>query len=93
MSRKEDTNGVTGRLEEPTPLKRLARILYEEMEHLDPGCEPYVEWEDLRWRDKELYTSCVERLLQETDLVHKHLANNDVVSRHPQTCKKLNDHI
>ena len=47
---------------EETELHRLARILYEKMDALDPDDEQ-VKWDDLNdWR-KEFYIACVEAVL------------------------------
>ena len=46
----------------------LGRILYEELERLDPGSEEYVEWEDLIDRDRTLYKLCIRRLSLDHDM-------------------------
>ena len=43
---------------------RLARVLYDEMERLDPSQED-IEWDALSDRDRRFYELCVERLLAE----------------------------
>lgn len=48
------------------PVVRLAKCLYEEMEHLDPPSGPEaVEWSDLPSRTRVFYCLCVARLFRE----------------------------
>jgi hypothetical protein len=47
------------------PINRLARALYEEMEHLDPGVGDYVEWDALSEREHQFYLLCVKAVIME----------------------------
>jgi hypothetical protein len=47
-----------------TPLNRVARCLYETMEHLDPSPGDLLEWAALSDRDREFYQLTARRLLQ-----------------------------
>lgn len=54
--------------------ERLARRLYERMEHLDPSLEE-VAWDDLLAREKDLYILCVRSLFQERSLVKEYISD------------------
>ena len=66
------------------PVRALARLLYEEMEFLGPSSpEPLTDWDHLTEWQHSLYVNCVERLLEEGELIDRarQLANDDVVAR------------
>lgn len=56
--------------------RQLARILFEEMERLDPGCCGGGLWDDLPQRDMAFYVSCVEKLLENDDLIARAQRND-----------------
>lgn len=58
----------------------LARVLYEKMEHLDPGSGGGLYWDELTERDVDFYALCVEALIRQSDLVRRALADDDVIS-------------
>jgi hypothetical protein len=72
-----DLSGIHGE-----PVMELARILYEKMEHLDPGSGGGSPWEELPERDMHFYAICVEAIIDQSTLVRRALANNDMVDRH-----------
>jgi hypothetical protein len=50
----------------------LAQILYKEMEFLGPSSpEPLVEWDKLTQWQRSLCVNCVERLLEEGELIER----------------------
>ena len=64
------------------PVNRLARILYEEMERLDPGYDEYVPWSNLRERDKTFYALSVQALLRQRAIIKAALSSDQEVPRH-----------
>ena len=64
------------------PIVRLGRVLYEAMEHLDPGFDDYVKWDDSSEREREFCVLCVKAILQQRALVDAALASDNHVSRH-----------
>ena len=59
----------------------LGRVLYEKMEHLDPGAGKFVEWDELTIRQREFYSLCAEAILRERELVERalHCASDNVI--------------
>jgi hypothetical protein len=51
------------------PIERLGKLLYEEMEHLDPGAGDYIDWDSLTDRQRDFYLLLVGSLLSERELV------------------------
>jgi hypothetical protein len=49
----------------PDNLDRLARALFEKMEHLDPSEQGDVGWEGLSMFEREFYQACVAAILLE----------------------------
>jgi hypothetical protein len=49
----------------PSPVIRLAKVLYEEMEFLDPSLGDEVAWDSLPLRKRTFYCLCVARLIRE----------------------------
>lgn len=62
----------------PTVLE-LARVLYEEMEHLEPGCCGGRGWNDLEPYQVDFYSMCVKEMLAEKSLIHRAMLENDMV--------------
>jgi hypothetical protein len=56
---------------------QLARVLYDEMENLDPGGDDYVAWNNLTDLEREFYRQCVKAILAHRDLVSVCLSRND----------------
>jgi hypothetical protein len=71
------------------PVMELARILYEKMEHLDPGSGGGSSWDDLPDFDVEFYALSVEEIIKNASLVLRALSDYDVVVRHPKLPKKM----
>ena len=72
--------------EEFSHVESLGRILYEEMEFLAPSSpERLIEWAELTQWQRSLYTNCVERLLNEGELIDRarKLADHDAITRAP----------
>jgi hypothetical protein len=69
--------GMTG----PESLERLARVLQEKMEDLDP-CDGR-EWDELTDHEREFYRQCVKHILMERKhvLCALPLADNDPILR------------
>ena len=68
------------------PLEALGKLLYEELELSAPSSpSPFVEWGELTELQRSLYVNCVERLLEQGELVERarQLSDDDVVSRRP----------
>ena len=65
----------------------LARILFEKMEHLDPGSAGGFLWEELSPREIEYHALCVEAILERASLVRLALADDDVVFRQPHAAE------
>ncbi len=84
-----EINNETVRGSHSPAVMELARILYEKMEHLDPGSCGGSEWAVLPAKDVELYALCVEELIENASLVIRALADYDVVLRHPKLPKKV----
>ena len=59
----------------------LARVLYEKMEHLDPGSGGGTSWDELPDRDVEFYALCVEAIIESGSLTRRALADYDVICR------------
>ena len=63
-------------------LGELGRILFEEMERLAPSSPMSLScWDKIGNWERELYVNCVERLVEERELVQRalHLADNNAV--------------
>ena len=55
-----------------TAAELLAQILFEELDRLAPGSPDLAfEWDKMPECDRLLYVSCVNRLLEERDLICK----------------------
>jgi hypothetical protein len=59
----------------------LARVLYEKMEHLDPGSGGGFDWDELPARDVEYYALCVESILERESLVRASLTDDHMINR------------
>jgi hypothetical protein len=57
----------------------LARLLYETMEHLDPGSGGGSSWGELPDRDVEFYALSVEALIEARSVVQRALADDDMI--------------
>jgi hypothetical protein len=63
------------------PVLELARVLYEEMERLDPGSCGGSSWDELPPHDVGYYTWCIEALLENRSLIERALSDNYMVRR------------
>jgi len=70
-------------------LIELARILYEKMEHLDPGCCGGADWEDLPEFDIGLYAIAVREILSRPDLIILALRDHDMERWRAELGEKL----
>jgi hypothetical protein len=57
----------------------LAKLLYEKMEHLDPGSGGGSSWDELPARDVEFYALLIEHLIEDRSVLQRALADDDVV--------------
>lgn len=67
--------------------EKLSRVLYETLEHLDPGCDESLEWEALPPRDRELYGYCISALLARRSLLQE-ATDDDMITGHAKTGEK-----
>lgn len=68
----------------PDEIVRLGRLLYEEMENLDPGMGPLIEFDSLTDRQRAFYSLLVKRLLDRDDWILdaiKRISNNSLIDR------------
>ena len=68
---------------------KLARVLYEEMEHLDPSGDDYIPWDCLSQREVEFYCLCIESIFEKSDLVLRLLAHDNMILGHSHAPKKM----
>ena len=47
----------------------LAKVLYDEMERLAPGCAEFVEWSDLEDWERSLHIRALRGVLSHRDVV------------------------
>lgn len=66
----------------------LARVLYEEMERLDPGSGGGTSWDDLPDLDVNFYAFCVSHLINHPSLILRAMTHYDIVLRHPNPTKQ-----
>jgi hypothetical protein len=61
----------------------LAHILFDAFSKLDPGGDNVAEWEELGNWGQSLYINCIDRLLEERELINSALegSDDDCVSR------------
>jgi hypothetical protein len=69
------------------PIPALAQILFEKMEHLDPGFCGGSRWDELTPENQEFYALCVESIIERSSLVRIALADNDMIFRHPHAAE------
>ncbi len=62
---------------------QLARVLFEYMERLDPGCCGGSSWDELPDHGKEFYALCIENIMDHNSLVEDAMAHHDMTSGHP----------
>lgn len=72
------------------PVIKLARILHEKMEHLDPGSCGGSSWDELPERDMEYYCLCIEEILGNATLIIRAFADYEVILRYPGPDSKPN---
>ncbi len=63
------------------PVKRLARILYEKMEHLDPGSCGGESWDELSPHARDYYALCVEAMVEQGPVLRAALTDDNVILR------------
>ena len=67
----------------------LARVMYETMERLDPGCCGGDSWDSLSDDIKEFYALTAEEIVNNATLVIRAMSDYDVILRHPKLPKKM----
>jgi hypothetical protein len=64
-------------MQSSSAILELARILYDEMENLDPGGDDYLAWNKLTDLEREFYRQCIKAILARRDLLSECLPSND----------------
>lgn len=65
-------------------IDKLARALFDKMEHLDPSEEGDAGWDGLNEHEKDFYRTCVETILAHLDL---ELPDDRVIDGCPEITK------
>lgn len=59
--------------------RELAKLLYEAMEHLDPGTDSFIEWDGISERYKGFYLLLIRNLLANPTLLQRALSSPDTM--------------